>query len=427
MKILIVGSGAREHAIAWSLYKDSRVEKIFVAPGNGGISQMGPNVENVAIKATDIDGLIEFSKTNAIDLVVVGPEQPLELGIVNEFEKHNIKIFGPSKEAAQLETSKSYAKNLMKHLSIPTAAFLIFRTHREASAYFHEQDQYPQVIKASGLAGGKGVTIAESKAEALMTLIDLFENKKHGDAANEVIIEECMTGQEASIFAITDGKSYKLLSPAQDHKRIGEGDTGKNTGGMGAYAPAPTFIINDDVIEKVKKQIIEPVLTFMSEEDNPYKGFLYVGLMIENNQPRVVEFNARLGDPEAQVVLPLLKTSLLDLILASVEERLSDETIELLPKTAATVVMASGGYPDEYKTGNEIIGLDRINNEKGLMVFHAGTRSENSHLVTSGGRVLSVTAIGDTLKEALSHAYRGIEKISFAGAYYRKDIGQKGL
>ena len=427
MKILIVGSGAREHAIAWSFSKDSRAEHIFVAPGNGGISQMGPNVENVPIKATDIDGLIEFSKTNAIDLVVVGPEQPLELGIVNKFEKHNIKIFGPSKEAAQLETSKSYAKNLMKHLNIPTAAFLIFRTHREASAYFHEQDQYPQVIKASGLAGGKGVTIAESKAEALMTLIDLFENKKHGDAANEVIVEECMTGQEASIFAITDGKSYKLLSPAQDHKRIGEGDTGKNTGGMGAYAPAPTFIINDEVIEKVKKQIIEPVLTFMSHEGNPYKGFLYVGLMIENNQPRVVEFNARLGDPEAQVVLPLLKTSLLDLILASVEERLSDETIELLPKTAATVVMASGGYPDDYKTGKEIIGLNRINDEKGLMVFHAGTRSENSHLVTSGGRVLSVTAIGDTLKEALSHAYHGIEKISFEGAYYRKDIGQKGL
>ncbi len=427
MKILIVGSGAREHAIAWSFSKDSRAEHIFVAPGNGGISQMGPNVENVPIKATDIDGLIEFSKTNAIDLVVVGPEQPLELGIVNEFEKHNIKIFGPSKEAAQLETSKSYAKNLMKHLNIPTAAFLIFRTHREASAYFHEQDQYPQVIKASGLAGGKGVTIAESKAEALMTLIDLFENKKHGDAANEVIVEECMTGQEASIFAITDGKSYKLLSPAQDHKRIGEGDTGKNTGGMGAYAPPPTFIINDEVIEKVKKQIIEPVLTFMSHEGNPYKGFLYVGLMIENNQPRVVEFNARLGDPEAQVVLPLLKTSLLDLILASVEERLSDESIELLPKTAATVVMASGGYPDDYKTGKEIIGLDRINDEKGLMVFHAGTRSENSHLVTSGGRVLSVTAIGDTLKEALSHAYHGIEKISFEGAYYRKDIGQKGL
>jgi len=425
MKILIIGNGAREHAIAWSIAKDARVKKIFIAPGNGGTSGLGEIAENIAIKATNTQALLDFAKKEAVDLVVVGPEQPLELGLVDEFEKHDIKIFGPTKEAAKLETSKSYAKNLMKHLRIPSAAFLIFRTHSEASAYFHEQDKYPQVIKASGLAGGKGVIIANNKAEALSTLIDLFENRKYGDAASEVVVEEYMTGQEASVFAITDGTNYKLLSPAQDHKRIGEGDTGKNTGGMGAYAPAP--IVTDLVLERTCKQIIEPILEFMKKEGHPYKGFLYVGLMIKDEQPRVVEFNARLGDPEAQVVLPLLDSSLLDLILASVEGTLSEQPIKLSDKTAATVVMASKGYPESYETGKEITGLEKSQNQNDLMVFHAGTTSENGKLVTSGGRVISVSALGDSLKSALDKSYEAIKQIDFEGAYYRKDIGHRAL
>ncbi len=425
MKILIIGNGAREHALAWSISKDPKASQIFVAPGNGGTADMDAKTQNVDIKAKDIDELIAFSKKENIDLVVVGPEQPLELGIVNAFEKEGIKIFGPSKEAARLETSKSYAKNLMKHLNIPSAAYLIFRTHPEASAYFHEQEQYPQVIKASGLAGGKGVTIAENKAEALMTLVDLFEKRKHGDAANEVVVEEFMIGEEASIFAITDGTSYKLLSTAQDHKRIGEGDTGKNTGGMGAYAPAP--VVTQEVLDKVCKKIIDPLLTCMRREGNPYKGFLYIGLMIQKSEPKVVEFNARLGDPEAQVVLPLLETSLLDLILATVDGRLADEDIALSVKSAATVVMASEGYPESYPTGMEITGLEKAAGTPDVMVFHAGTAQKNNHLLTSGGRVLSVTSMSNTLKDALSQAYAGVGEINFEGAYFRRDIGHRAL
>jgi len=425
MKVLILGSGAREHALAWAIARHPSVEKIYVAPGNGGISHLGDIAENIPLKPDDIDGLLDFAKENRIGLTVVGPEQPLEKGIVDRFKNHGLKIFGPSQEAAQLETSKAFAKSFMHAKHIPSAAFLVFRSHQEAAAYIEAQDEYPQVIKASGLAAGKGVVIAQSRAEALETLDDFFNKKVFGSATETVVIESFMPGEEASIFAITDGKNYKLLLPAQDHKRIGEGDTGKNTGGMGAYAPAP--IVTPEVLEKVETQVIQPTLAGMAERGMPYQGFLYVGLMIHNGEPRVVEYNARLGDPEAQVVLPLLKTPLLEVLLAAVNECLDEIELEMQPKSATTVVMASAGYPGNYEKGKTITGKTHYEPSSDLAVFHAGTTEMNGQLKTCGGRVLSVTAVADSLKESVAQAYDAAQQISFDGAYFRRDIGAKAL
>ncbi|ACF13238.1 phosphoribosylamine/glycine ligase [Chloroherpeton thalassium ATCC 35110] len=425
MKVLILGSGAREHALAWAIARHPSVQKIYVAPGNGGIHHLGEIAENIPFKADDIDGLLKFAKENKIGLTIVGPEQPLEKGIVNRFKNHGLKIFGPSQEAAQLETSKAFAKSFMRAMHIPSAAFLVFRSHEEAAAYIEAQDEYPQVIKASGLAAGKGVVIAQNKTEALQTLDEFFNKKIFGSATETIVIESFMPGEEASVFAVTDGNNYKLLLAAQDHKRIGEGDTGKNTGGMGAYAPAP--IVTPEILEKVEKEIIQPTLAGMKEREMPYQGFLYVGLMIHNGQPRVVEYNARLGDPEAQVVLPLLKTQLLDVLLAAVDERLDEINLEMLPKSATTVVMASNGYPDKYETGKVITGECHYEPSSDVAVFHAGTAQVNGTLQTSGGRVLSVTAVAETLEKSISRAYDAVAQISFDGAYFRRDIGAKGL
>jgi len=425
MNVLIIGSGAREHALAWGVAQSSKVSTVFVAPGNGGTATMGGKVRNVAIKATDIDTLLDLVERESIGLTVVGPEQPLEVGIVNRFREVGLKIVGPTAEAAQLETSKVFAKEFMKRHGIPTAGYEVFRDHASAKSFLESCASFPQVIKASGLCAGKGVVVAESREQALEAIHDFFESRVFGDAADEVVIEEFLAGQEASVFALTDGEHYQLFLPAQDHKRIGEGDTGKNTGGMGAYAPAP--LVTPEVMSRVEEDVIKPTLAGMKADGHAYTGFLYVGLMIDNGVPSVVEYNARLGDPETQVVVPMLKSDLFDAFMASVDGGLEDVPFEMQEGAAATVVMASAGYPEAYEKGKAITIDPAVNDMEGVLVFHAGTRREGDNLVTSGGRVLSVTASGLSLKEALEKAYHGVAAIEFEGAVCRRDIGAKAL
>jgi phosphoribosylamine--glycine ligase len=431
MNILIIGSGAREHALAWSILKDNRVQKLYLASGNGGTRELGAIAENISIKPTDIDALVKFAKEKKIDLTIVGPEQPLELGIANQFEAQGLNIIAPTKEAAKLETSKAFAKAFMQRHNIPTAAFVTFTNYHEAKAYIETLTTFPIVIKASGLAAGKGVVIATHKGDALETLRAIFEKRVFGEAGNEIVVEEFMQGEEASVFIITDGTHYKLFASAQDHKRIGEGDIGKNTGGMGAYAPAP--IVTREVMQKVETDIIQPTLRAMREEGTPYRGFLYIGLMIDKGKPKVVEFNARLGDPETQVILPLLKNRLLDVLIATKEGRLNQIEMQIADKVAATVVMASKGYPDNYATGKVITGQCHFelacysDVRDDVMIFHAGTKFENGKLYTTGGRVLSVTAVANTLEESLNRCYEAIAQIHFEGAYFRRDIGWRAL
>jgi phosphoribosylamine--glycine ligase len=431
MNILVIGSGAREHALAWSILKDSRVQKLYLANGNGGTRELGALAENVPIKPTDIDALLAFAKEKNIDLTVVGSEQPLERGIANRFEAQGLNIIAPTKEAAQLETSKAFAKAFMQRHNIPTAAFETFTNHLDARAYIEAHRTFPIVIKASGLAAGKGVVIASHKGDALETLRAIFEERVFGEAGGEIVIEEFMPGEEASIFIITDGIDYKLFASAQDHKRISEGDTGKNTGGMGAYAPAP--IVTPEVMQKVETRIIQPTLRAMREEGTPYRGFLYIGLMIDGGEPKVVEYNARLGDPETQVILPLLNNSFLDILLAVNSGRLNQIEMDISDKVASTVAMVSKGYPDNYELGKVITGqchfdlacYTDVRND--VMIFHAGTKFESGKLYTNGGRVLAVTAVAETLEESLKACYEAIAQIHFEGAYFRRDIGWRAL
>ncbi len=428
MNVLIIGSGAREHAMAWAAAKSDRVSSVFVAPGNGGTALMGGKVRNVPLKATDLDALLAFAAANAIELTVVGPEQPLELGIVDLFRRDGRKIVGPSQAAARLESSKVFAKEFMRRYAIPTAGYHVFTDAASADRYIESlpAESWPQVIKASGLCAGKGVIIALDRQQALEASYAMFDDRIFGDAADEVVFEDFLKGQEASVFALTDGARYRLFLSAQDHKRIGDGDTGKNTGGMGAYAPAP--LVSAEVMRKVEERVIVPTLKGMAEEGYPYTGFLYVGLMIDAlGDPYVVEYNARLGDPETQVVLPLLKSDLVAALQASVEGTLDTVEFEMHAKSATTIVIASGGYPDHYDSGKPVTIDDEVYQLQECMVFHAGTAFEGDRLVTAGGRVFSVTALGDTLKESIDRAYQAVPNISFEGAYYRKDIGAKGL
>jgi phosphoribosylamine---glycine ligase len=429
MNVLIIGSGAREHAMALAASASQHVEMVFVAPGNGGTALMGGKVSNVPLKVSDLEGLLHFVEKNSIELTVVGPEHPLELGIVDLFRSAGKHIVGPSKAAARLESSKAFAKEFMQRQGIPTAAYHHFTDIAAADAYIEKASSagtFPLVIKASGLCAGKGVFITMNRAEAHAATSDLFEERIFGAAADEVIIENFLQGEEASVFLITDGTRYRLFLSAQDHKRIGDGDSGKNTGGMGAYAPAP--LVTPDVMRKVEERIIRPTLRGMAEEGNPYTGFLYVGLMIEKGEPYVVEYNARLGDPETQVVLPLLKSDFIAALSACF-----DGTLDLVPfemhagKSAATVVIASGGYPDHYETGKPVSMSEDAASMQECMVFHAGTSLQQGRIVTAGGRVFSVTALGDTLRESIERAYRTVGKIVFEGAYCRKDIGAKAL
>ena len=426
MKVLIIGSGAREHALCRAVAQSESVQRVFVAPGNGGTALMGGKVCNVPLKATALDDLLRFAVANRIDLTVVGSEQPLELGIVDLFRDAQKLIVGPTQAAARLESSKVFSKEFMLRHAIPTAGYHVFRDTHAAGSFIASPDTlYPLVIKASGLCAGKGVFITSGKEEALKAIRELFEDRIFGDAGNEVVIEEFLQGQEASVFALTDGRRYRLFLPAQDHKRIGDGDTGKNTGGMGAYAPAP--IVTPEVMQRVEERIIRPTLKGMAEEGSPYTGFLYVGLMIDGGEPFVVEYNARLGDPETQVVLPLLKSDFIAALQASIDGALDEVPFEMHQKSAATVVIASDGYPDDYETGKSLTIPTDVASMDESYLFHAGTLISAGQLVTAGGRVLSVTALGDTLRESIDRAYRVVEKISFEGAYYRTDIGAKGL
>lgn len=425
MNILVIGSGGREHALVWKLKQSPSVQKIYCAPGNAGISEMATCAD---IKPLDFDALIKYVRKNSIDLTVVGPEAPLAAGIVDRFQEEGLKIFGPTKAAAQLESSKAFAKEFMKRHHIPTADFAVFDASQYREAHEHLlRSHYPVVIKADGLAAGKGVIIAENFSQANEALESIIQSHVFGEAGNKVVIEEYMSGVEASVFALTDGKAFATLTPAQDHKRIFDGDRGKNTGGMGAYAP--TRFVPPEILSQIKLRIIKPTLDAMAQEGIPYTGCLYVGLMMNEDGPKVVEFNCRFGDPETQVVLPLIDDDLASIMMSVAEGTLSTHRMKQHDACAVCVVIASNGYPDIYNTGHIISGLDSINQDEGTIIFHAGTKKDGSKIATNGGRVLGVTAIGpaNDLQQTIVNAYSAVARIRFDGAYYRTDIGKKGL
>jgi len=424
MRILIVGSGGREHALARALAESPQASAVFAAPGNPGTAAVGTNVD---VAATDIDALLAVADAENIDLTVVGPEQPLVEGIVDRFEAEGHAVVGPTATAARLEGSKAFADRFMERYGIPTADFRVFEANEydEAAAYLDDVGA-PIVVKASGLAGGKGAYVCPTVGEAHDALDEIVADRAFGDAGDQVVIEEFMEGEEASVFALTDGEHYVLLTPSQDHKRIGEGGTGPNTGGMGAYAPAP--VVTGRLLTRVCRQIIEPTLAGMQEDGTPYRGVLYCGLMITDDGPKVVEYNCRLGDPEAQVVLPLIETDLVDVFQALVDGDLRQVSLRARSGAAACVVLASEGYPGDYTTGFEITGVGDAEAIDGVHVIHAGTaRTDDGTLVTDGGRVLGVTAVGADLETALDRAYQGVDAIHFQGMTVRRDIGQQGL
>lgn len=420
-KVLIVGSGGREHALAWRLAQSPKVEKLYVAPGNAGTAATG---ENVSIKATDIGGLFMFAEREKIDLTVVGPDDPLAMGIADAFQARGFRIFGPAKAAARIEASKAFAKQFMLEQGIPTADFRTFRNLRSAVAYA-ETVSHPLVVKASGLALGKGVIVCETREETSNALRLIMRDRIFGAAGNEVVIEEYLEGQEISIHALSDGYYYVMFPPSQDHKRACEGDTGPNTGGMGTIAPVPWVSVQD--MRAIEDSIVLPAIDGMRKRKTPFVGCLYPGLMMTSAGPRALEFNARFGDPETQVYMRLLKTDILDIIEACIDGKLKNVKVEWRPGFAACVVLASAGYPGEYKKGFEISGVAEAEQIPGVIVFQAGTAIQDGKLVTSGGRVLGVSAVGDTLREALDRAYKAVKRIHFEGMEYRKDIGVKSL
>ena len=425
MNVLVIGSGGREHALAWKLRQSPLVNEVYCAPGNAGMAGLATCVP---IRATDLQGLLRFAVEKKIDLTVVGPEQPLVLGVVDLFRENGHVIFGPTAKAAQLEGSKAFAKDFMKRHGLPTATYGIFSLDQKKNAEeFVRGAKGPLVVKADGLAAGKGVVICETTESALAALGQMLEDKVFGQAGEKVVIEEFLPGEEASMFALCDGVNFVALAPAQDHKRILDGDLGKNTGGMGAYAPAP--LVTRDLQHRVIEEIIRPTLNGMKSDGIPYTGCLYVGLMITDRGPMVLEFNCRFGDPETQVVVPLIDGDLAGLLHSASTGSLRTDDAGMHPASAVCVVMASRGYPDHYEVGKEITGLDTVNVEEGEVVFHAGTKNENGRTVTSGGRVLGVTAVGygHDLEGTIHAAYRIVDRITFDGAYYRSDIGQKGV
>jgi phosphoribosylamine--glycine ligase len=419
MRVLIVGGGGREHALARSISKSPYTETIYCAPGNAGISEYA---ECVDIPVTDLKALLQFARKNEVDLTVVGPELPLSLGIVDLFQKHGLVIFGPTKKASQIEGSKAFAKSVMVKFGIPTADFREFKRAGEAEEHVRKTEP-PYVLKADGLAEGKGVLICQNRNEAFEGIDRIMKKKAFGDAGRKLIVEELLAGQEASVIAMTDGEKIVVLPSAQDHKAVFEGDTGPNTGGMGAYAPAP--VVTAQIIQMVRNRVFVPLIRGLKDMGIVYRGAVYAGLMITPTGPKVLEFNCRFGDPETQVILPLLKTDLVDLLIECAEGRLKNEEIQTTAQTAVCVVMASGGYPGGYEKGKVIQGLRPA--PKDVHVFHAGTRWKDREVVTSGGRVLGVTALGDTVSQAIDRAYKAVGKITFDGAYYRRDIGHRAL
>ena len=421
MKVLVIGSGGREHCLSWKLSQSPLVDKLYCAPGNGGTSLIA---ENVDIAAADVEELLKFAIEKKIDLTVVGPEAPLVAGIVNRFEAEGLRIFGPRKELALLEGSKVFAKEIMKKYNIPTADFKIFDNPILAKEHVREKG-LPIVIKADGLAAGKGVIVAKTFKEAEEAIDMIMVEKRFGASGERIVIEECLEGEEASILIITDGDTIIPLVSSQDHKAVYNGDKGPNTGGMGAYAPAP--VVNNEILAQIKKKIFVPLIEGFKREGNPYKGILYIGLMIKDNLPFVLEFNVRLGDPETQAILPKLKNDLADLILKSVDNRLSGVELEWDKRFCLCVVLASGGYPASYRKGKEIKGLEALKGLDDVFTFHAGTKAVHAGFVTDGGRVLNITTLGRDVKEAQNKAYKAIENISFEKMYYRRDIGNKAL
>jgi len=416
--VLILGSGGREHAIAWSVCKDERIKKLYCAPGNAGTNLI---LENVDIDIMNNDDIYVFVQKNKINLIIVGPEQPLENGIVDYFQNKNIKIFGPSQYASQLETSKLFARNMMEKYNIPQPAFFECKTEDEILS-IEGKLGLPLVLKADGLAAGKGVIICNNNKELYDGIDDMISNKKFGLAALKISVEECLKGEELSVFAICDGENYKIINSAQDHKRVYDNDKGPNTGGMGAYSPTPLF--TDSLRKKVEDKILKPILDAMNNEGSPFKGFLYIGLMINNDDPYVIEFNVRLGDPEAQVLIPLIKSPFLDIIISSIEGNIENCCIELDSNFAVTVVLAAEGYPEAYDKGMIIKGLDDIKDE---IVFHAGTKFKNDEFLTNGGRILNVIGIDNDLQKSISKAYKLVDKIDYKGKYFRTDIGMKAF
>jgi len=423
MRVLLIGSGGREYALALKISKSSLLDKLFIMPGNPGTKQVG---ENIKINLSYSDKILQFCKDEKIDLVVIGPEQPLVDGLSDYLRSAGFKVFGPSQKAAQIEAHKSFAKHLMKKYKIPTADFIEFNSDEyENAVSYLKKSKYPLVIKADGLAAGKGVLICNNYDEAEESLKEMFVDKVFGTSGEKIVIEEFMEGEEASIFAITDGTDFTCLPSSQDHKRIGDNDTGKNTGGMGAYSPAP--VVTNDLLSQIENKIIKPTLAGMNNEGYPFSGCLYAGVMITKEEPKVVEFNCRFGDPETQVVLPLLKGDFLKLLYSSANGKLDKNAVHYSEGSAVCVVAASKGYPDSYQKGFEIKGLDI--NEKIIIIYHAGTDEVDEKIVTSGGRVLGVTAVlnKNDLIEAREKAYEAIRQIHFEGMYYRKDIALRAL
>ncbi len=422
MNILIVGGGGREHAIAAALKKSPKVEKLWCAPGNGGISRIA---ECFPVKATDLEGICALAEKLQPDYVFVAPDDPLVMGLVDKLNEKGFKTFGPRANAAVLEGSKAFSKGLMKKYGIPTAAYETFTDAEKAVAYIKERNSYPAVIKCDGLALGKGVIIAQNFEEAADAVKSMMIDGKFGKSGAEVVIEEFMRGVEVTVLAFTDGKTVKPMISSMDHKRANDNDEGLNTGGMGTIAPNPCY--TKEIADEAMEKIFLPTIKAMQTEGRPFKGCLYFGLMLTDEGAKVVEYNCRFGDPETQVVLPLLETDFVDIIEAVYNETLENLDIKWSDKACACVVMASGGYPEKYETGKEIAGLDENGQTDGAYVYHAGTKLENGKFYTAGGRVLGVTAAGDNLKTALDEAYTAVGKISFEKAHFRRDIGKKAL
>ncbi|MEW5894560.1 MAG: phosphoribosylamine--glycine ligase [Candidatus Omnitrophota bacterium] len=419
MKILVIGSGGREHVLTWKIAQSPRVKKIYCAPGNGGMSEIA---ECVNIAADNIPELLRFAKENEVDLTVVGPEAPLVAGIVDAFDEEGLKIFGPDRLAARLEGSKIFAKEFMHRHGIPTASFMSFDSITDAYNFLGST-RYPLVVKADGLAAGKGVFVCYTEEEARQALKEIQSNM--ADAGKKILIEECLQGEEASILAVSDGESFIILDSSQDHKRIFDDDLGPNTGGMGAYSPAP--VVNDLLMAKIEAQIIGPTIRGMLSEGNLFRGVLYAGLMMTDEGPLVLEYNVRFGDPETQAVLPRLKNDIVDVLLAACEGRLQSMDLQWDTRSCVCVVMSSGGYPGRYEKGKVITGLEKAGEVEGAVVFHAGTQKRGTQIVTSGGRVLGVSALGGSVEEAIKRAYQAVEKISFERHFFRRDIGARAL
>jgi len=425
MKVLVIGKGGREHALVWKLAQSPHVRQVFCAPGNAGTAVDGTNVP---IEQNDFDGLIRFAKKEKIFLTVVGPEDPLAAGIVDAFQKEGMKIFGPSKEAAQLESSKVFSKKLMRYADVPTAEFRVF-DHPDPARNYIETREYPVVVKADGLAAGKGVIVCDSTAEAMAAIEKIMVREEFGRAAGrQVVIEKRIEGEELSVMALVSGRTIIPLATAQDHKRAFDDDKGPNTGGMGAYCPAP--LGTPELMAEIESHALVPTVHAMKRRRSPFRGVLYAGVMATNQGPRILEYNCRFGDPETQPILMRLKTDLFELLLAVVEERLeefADKGIEWDPRPSICVVMASGGYPGNFVKGKVVLGLEEAAKLPNVKVFHAGTKLADAMAMTDGGRVLGVTAIGDDLQDAKKNAYEAIAKIGFQGAFWRKDIGDKAI